>query len=63
MRPILDMIGPKWIVDFEEIDDDEEKERLQRDVFERVNAFLEMLEIKLFMMNSNSITLIMHYCF
>lgn len=44
----IDMIGPKWIVDFEEIDDEEEKARLQRDAFERINAFLEMLKIKPF---------------
>lgn len=42
----LDMIGPKWIVNFEEIEDDEEKDMLRRDSFERVNAFLDELNIQ-----------------
>ena len=42
----LDMIGPKWIVNFEEMEDDEEKDMLQRDSFERVNAFLDELNIQ-----------------
>jgi hypothetical protein len=40
--------GPVWVTNFEEIDDEEEKERVKRDVFERVNAFLDALDIKPF---------------
>lgn len=40
--------GPVWVVSFEEIDDEEEKERIKRDVFERVNAFLDALDIEPF---------------
>ena len=40
--------GPVWVTIFEEIDDEEEKERVKRDVFERVNAFLDGLDIKPF---------------
>lgn len=40
--------GPVWVANFLEIDDEEEKERIKRDVFERVNAFLEALDIKEF---------------
>jgi len=40
--------GPVWVTHFEEIDDEEEKERVKRDVFERVNAFLDALDIKPF---------------
>ena len=42
----LDSPGPVWVVNFLEIDDLEEKERIQRDVFERVNAFLDRLGIQ-----------------
>ena len=38
--------GPKSVADFEEIDDPEEKERIQRDAYERVNALLDKLGIK-----------------
>jgi len=38
--------GPIWVVNFLEIDDDEEKERVQRDVYERVNAWLNALNIE-----------------
>jgi len=44
----IDAPGPMWVVNFEEIDDDEERERVRRDVFERVNAFLDTLNIKPF---------------
>jgi len=44
----VDAPGPVWVVNFEEIDDEEEKERVKRDVFERVNAFLDALDIKPF---------------
>lgn len=37
--------GPKSVADFEEIDDPEEQERIQRDAYERVNALLSTLEI------------------
>ena len=40
--------GPVWVANFLDIDDEEEKERIKRDVFERVNAFLEALDIKPF---------------
>jgi hypothetical protein len=40
--------GPVWVTNFEEIDDEEEKERVKRDVFERVNTFLDALDIKPF---------------
>jgi hypothetical protein len=38
--------GPKSVADFEEIDDPDEQERIQRDAYERVNALLSKLEIK-----------------
>lgn len=38
--------GPVWVVNFLEIDDPEEKAGIQRDVFERVNAFLDQLGIE-----------------
>jgi hypothetical protein len=37
--------GPKSVADFEEIDDPEEQERIQRDAYERVKALLIKLEI------------------
>ena len=37
--------GPKSIADFEEIEDPEEQERIQRDAYERVNALLKKLGI------------------
>jgi len=40
--------GPVWVTNFEEIDDEEEKERVRRDAFERANAFLDALDIKAF---------------
>ncbi len=40
--------GPVWITNFEEIDDEEEKERVKRDAFERVNALLDALHIEPF---------------
>jgi hypothetical protein len=40
--------GPVWVTNFEEIDDEEEKERVRRDAFERANAFLDALDIKPF---------------
>ncbi|NLJ48778.1 MAG: hypothetical protein GX428_04210 [Candidatus Atribacteria bacterium] len=41
--------GPIWVVNFEEITDEEEKEIVKRDVFERVNTFLDTLQIKPFL--------------
>ena len=39
-------VGPKFVSDFEEIEDAEEREILERDVFEKVNYLLESLGIK-----------------
>ena len=44
----VNAVGPVWVVNFLEIDDEEEKERIKRDAFERVNALLEALDIKEF---------------
>lgn len=44
----IDAPGPMWVVNFEEIDDEEERERVRRDVFERVNILLDSLNIKPF---------------
>lgn len=41
----INSIGPKWIVNFEGIDDEEAKELIQRDAFERVKALLDRLSI------------------
>lgn len=38
--------GPKSVADFEEIDDPDEQERIQRDAYERMNTLLSKLEIK-----------------
>ena len=38
--------GPKSVADFEEIDDPDEQERIQRDAYERVNALLNKLGIQ-----------------
>jgi hypothetical protein len=40
--------GPNWLVNFEGIDDEEERERIRRDAYERVNAFLDSLGIEEF---------------
>lgn len=37
--------GPKFVADFEELDDTEEREILERDAFEKVNYLLEKLGI------------------
>jgi len=39
----VEHIGPKFVADFYEIADPEERERIQRDAFERVNYFLRGL--------------------
>ena len=41
----IDALGPVWLINFEDIDDEEEKERVKRDAYERVNAFLDPLGI------------------
>ena len=41
----IDAPGPVWLINFEDIDDEEEKERVKRDAYERVNAFLDTLGI------------------
>lgn len=40
--------GPVWVINFFEIDDEEEKERIKRDAFEKTNAFLNGLNIEIF---------------
>jgi hypothetical protein len=40
--------GPVWLINFEDVDDEEERERLKRDAYERVNAFLDALGIEEF---------------
>jgi hypothetical protein len=44
----MDSPGPVWVANFLEIGDEEEKDRVKRDVFERVNTFLAALGIKPF---------------
>jgi len=44
----IDAPGPVWLINFEDIDDEEEKERVKRDAYERVNAFLDTLGIEEF---------------
>jgi hypothetical protein len=39
-------LGPKSVADFEEIDEPDERERIQRDAYERVNTLLDKLGIK-----------------
>jgi len=40
--------GPVWLINFEDVDEEEERERLKRDAYERVNAFLDSLGIEEF---------------
>lgn len=44
----VDQMGPAFVVAFEEIDDRDERERVQRDAFERVNELLDYLDIEAF---------------
>jgi hypothetical protein len=37
-------VGPKHVADFEEISDAEERDRVRRDAYERVRAFLALLQ-------------------
>jgi hypothetical protein len=39
----LDHIGPKFVADFEEVEDPDERARIMRDAYERVQALLERL--------------------
>jgi len=41
-----DHVGPKFVADFEEISDPEERQRIQRDAFERVDFLLRKLGIR-----------------
>lgn len=41
----IDRTGPKHVADFDEITDEEERARIQRDAFERVNYLLENLGV------------------
>lgn len=43
-----DGVGPTSVVDFEEISDRDERERIKRDAFERINALLDILNVKEF---------------
>jgi len=45
---LINAPGPIWLINFEDFDDEEEKERLRRDAYERVNAFLDALGIEEF---------------
>ena len=40
--------GLDWIIKFEDIDDEEEKESVKREAYERVNSFLDTLAIEEF---------------
>lgn len=42
----INSIGPTWLVKFLDIEDNDEKERVKRDCFERVLALMEKLGIK-----------------
>jgi hypothetical protein len=44
----VDAPGPVWVANCWEIEDEEEKQRVRRDAFERVNVLLEALDIKEF---------------
>jgi hypothetical protein len=44
----IDAPGPVWLINFEDVDEEEERERLKRDAYERVNAFLDALGIEEF---------------
>jgi len=35
--------GPVWLINFEDIDDEEEKNRVKRDAYERINVFFRLL--------------------
>ena len=39
-------IGPEWIITFQDSGDEEEKDIIRRDAYERVTAFLDILGIE-----------------
>ena len=39
-----DHVGPKHVADFENVSNPEERARIQRDAFERVNALISRLQ-------------------
>jgi len=42
----VNAIGPTWVANFEGVEDEEEKERIIRDAFERINTLLDALGIE-----------------
>jgi GTP1/Obg family GTP-binding protein len=40
---LIEHIGPKFVADFEEVEDTEERARIMRDAYERVHTLLESL--------------------
>ena len=42
----INAIGPTWVAKFQEIQDDEEIERVKRDSYERINTFLIGIEVE-----------------
>jgi hypothetical protein len=42
----VDHYGPKAVADFNTVTDSEEREQIQRDVFERIDYFLKGLKIR-----------------
>ena len=42
----INSIGPTWLVKFLDIEDNDERERVKRDSFERVAALIKKLGIK-----------------
>lgn len=41
-----EQVGPRFVADFDELTDPEERDRIQRDVYEQINYLLEKLGIK-----------------
>jgi len=42
----IEHVGPTSVADFEEVFDEEERERIRRDAYEQVNEFLHRLGFK-----------------
>ena len=42
----INSIGPEWIITFQDSGDEEEKNIIRRDAYERINAFLDRLGIE-----------------
>ncbi|MBZ0166495.1 MAG: hypothetical protein K8I00_06780 [Candidatus Omnitrophica bacterium] len=42
----IDSVGPVWVANFMEEENEEESQRIQRDAYERVNAFLDLLNVE-----------------